>query len=147
MHLVRFNPMRDLFSRRNRMSHIFDDFFCPTHGSDETLSVWDWKPLVDIYDNDDNIVIKAELPGTNKTDITIDVKGRVLTVKGERSSENEVKEDSYHRRERAYGKFERAFTLPVEVDPEEIKADYNDGVLKINIPKPKEHKPKQITIH
>jgi len=147
MHLVRFNPMRDLFRRENRMSHIFDDFFYPTHGGDETSSVWDWKPLVDIYDNDENIVIKAELPGTNKTDIKIDVKGRVLTLKGERSTENEVKEDRYHRRERACGKFERAFTLPAEVDPEEIKADYNDGVLKINIPKPKEHEPKQITIH
>ena len=147
MHLVRFNPMRDLFNRRNRMSRIFDDFFYPTNGSDETMSVWNWKPLVDIYDNDDNIVITAELPGTNKEDIKVDVKDRVLTLKGERSSGNEVQEESYHRRERTYGKFERAFTLPVEVDPEAIQADYKDGVLKINIPKPKEQKPKQVTIH
>ena len=147
MHLVRFNPMRGLFSRGNRMSRIFDDFFFPTHGSDETMSLWNWKPLVDIYDNDENIVITAELPGTNKEDIKVDVKDRVLTLKGERSTENEVKEDSYHRRDRAYGKFERAFTLPIEVDPETIQADYKDGVLKINIPKPKEQKPKQVTIH
>lgn len=147
MHLIRFNPMRDLFSRRNRMSQIFDDFGSPTHGSDETMSVWNWKPLVDIYDNDENIVITAELPGINKENIKVDVKDRVLTLKGERLSENEVKEDSYHRRERVYGKFERAFTLPVEVDPEEIQADYKDGILKINIPKPKEQKPKQVTIH
>lgn len=147
MHLVRFNPMRDLFGRGNRMNRIFDDFFFPTQGSDETMSVWNWKPLVDIYDNDENIVITAELPGTNKEDIQVDVKDRVLTLKGERISENEVKEDSYHRRERAYGKFERAFTLPVEIDPEKIQADFKDGVLKINIPKPKEQKPKQVTIH
>jgi HSP20 family protein len=129
------------------MSQIFDDFGSPTHGSDETMSVWNWKPLVDIYDNDENIVITAELPGINKENIKVDVKDRVLTLKGERLSENEVKEDSYHRRERVYGKFERAFTLPVEVDPEEIQADYKDGILKINIPKPKEQKPKQVTIH
>lgn len=147
MHLIRFNPMRDLFSRRNRMSQIFNDFGFPTYGSDETMSVWNWKPLVDIYDNDENIVITAELPGINKEDIKVDVKDRVLTLKGERLSQNEVKEDSYHRRERVYGKFERAFTLSVEVDPEEIQADYKDGILKINIPKPKEQKPKQVTIH
>jgi HSP20 family protein len=147
MQLIRWNPTRDRFSLRNRINHVFDDFLFPTLRNDEEWSTWNWKPLVDIYDNDDNIVIKAELPGMEKKDIVIDVKGRVLTLKGERSSENEVKEDSYHRRERVYGKFERAFTLPMEVDSDKIKADYKDGVLEVNIPKPEERKPKQITIH
>ncbi len=147
MQLIRWNPTRDRFSLRNRVNHVFDDFFFPTLRNDEEWSTCNWKPLVDIYDNDDNIVIKAELPGMEKKDIVIDVKGRVLTLKGERSSENEVKEDSYHRRERVYGKFERAFTLPMEVDSDKIKADYKDGVLEVNIPKPEERKPKQITIH
>lgn len=147
MQLVRFNPMRDMFNVRKRINHIFDDFFYPTLKSDEGLSMWNWKPVVDIYDNDDNIVIKAELPGVNKEDINIDVKDRFLTLQGERSVENEIKEDKYHRKERAYGRFERVFTLPAEVDSEKIEADYKDGVLTINIPKPEKEKPRQITVH
>ena len=126
---------------------MFDNFIFPTVRSDETMSDWGWNPVVDIYENEENIVITAELPGVDKKDMTVDVKGRVLTLKGERSTDNEVKEDNYYRRERCYGKFERCFTLPVEVDPEKIKADYKDGVLKIDIPKAEESKPKQVTIH
>jgi HSP20 family protein len=125
---------------------MFDDFFYPINRDEVELSMGNWNPVVDIYDNDDNIVIKAELPGIDKEGIEIDVKGRVLTLKGERSSENEVKDDNYYRRERTFGKFERAFTLPADVDPDKIKADYKDGVLKIDIPKPEEQKPRQITI-
>jgi HSP20 family protein len=106
-----------------------------------------WNPVVDIYDNEDNIVIKAELPGIDKENINVDVKDGVLILKGERSSDNEVKKDKYYRRERMFGKFERAFNLPADVDPDKIKADYTDGVLKIDIPKPEERKPKQITVH
>jgi HSP20 family protein len=126
---------------------MFDDFFYPPQGDDSELSMGCWSPVVDIYDNDDNIVLKAEIPGLDKKDIEVDVKDRVLTLKGERSYDNEVKEDNYYRRERAFGKFERSFTLPVDVDSDKIKADYRDGVLKINIPKPEKQKPKQITVH
>jgi HSP20 family protein len=103
--------------------------------------------VVDIYDNDDKVVIKADLPGLSKDDITIDLNNRVLTVQGERSVENEVKEEKYYRRERNYGKFCRAFNMPAEVDSDQIQAEFKDGVLKIDIPKPKEQQPKQITIH
>jgi HSP20 family protein len=129
------------------MNHIFDDLFYPINRDEGELSMGRWNPVVDVYDNDDSVVIKAELPGIEKEDIEIDVKDRVLTLKGERSSENEVKDDNYYRRERCFGKFERAFTLPADVDPDKIKADYKDGVLKIDIPKPEEKKPRQITIH
>jgi len=146
MQLVRFNPVRDMFSFRNRINHIFDDFFYPINRDEVELSMGNWNPVVDVYDNDDSIVIKAELPGIDKEGIEIDVKDRVLTLKGERSSENEVKDDNYYRRERSFGKFERAFTLPADVDPDKIKADFKDGVLKIDIPKPEKQKPRQITI-
>ncbi len=146
MQLVRFNPVRDMFSFRNRINHIFDDFFYPINRDEVKLSMGNWNPVVDVYNNDDSIVIKAELPGIDKEGIEIDVKERVLTLKGERSSENEVKDDNYYRRERSFGKFERAFTLPADVDPDKIKADFKDGVLKIDIPKPEEQKPRQITI-
>ena len=147
MHLVRWNPIRNMFSLRREMNHMLNDFFYPTRKDDQGLSVWNWTPVVDIFDNDDTIVIKAELPGVDKEDIVVDVDGRYLTLKGERSSESEVKEESYHRRESAYGKFERVFTLPAEVDPDKIVADYKDGILKISVPKPEEKKPKQITVH
>ncbi len=147
MQLVKFNPVRDMFSFRNRINHIFDDVFYPINRDEVEFSMGSWNPVVDVYDNDDNIVIKAELPGIDKEGIEIDVKDRVLTLKGERSSESEVKDDNYYRRERSFGKFERAFTLPADVDPDKIKADYKDGVLKIDIPKPEEKKPRQITIH
>ncbi len=146
MQLVRLNPVRDMFNFRNRINHVFDDFFYPTNRDEVEFSMRNWTPVVDVYDNDDNFVIKAELPGIDKDGIEIDVKDRVLTLKGERSSENEVKDDNYYRRERSFGKFERAFILPADVDPDKIKADYKDGVLKIDIPKPEEQKPRQITI-
>ena len=147
MELVRWNPIRDTFSLRNHMNRVFGDFYFPTNREEGDLPMWNWNPVVDVYDNDDNIVLKAEIPGIDKKDIEIDVKGRVLTLKGERSSDNEVKEDNYYRRERCFGKFERAFTLPVNVELDKIKANYKDGVLEIEIPKPEEKKPKQITVH
>jgi len=147
MHLVRFNPIRDIFSLRNRNNNIFDDLFYLNRRGDEKLTMWNWKPVVDIYDTEDKFVINAELPGVDKKDIVIDVKDRLLTLKGERSSEKEVKEDKYHRRERAYGSFERVFTLPAEIDPDQIKADFKNGILKIDIPKQEEQKPRQITVN
>ncbi len=147
MELVRWNPIKDVFSLRNRMNRVFGDFYFPTNREEGDLSTWNWNPVVDVYDNDDNIVLKAEIPGIDKKDIVVDVKGRVLTLKGERSSDNEVKEDNYYRRERCFGKFERAFNLPVDVELDKIKANYKDGVLEIEIPKPEEKKPKQITVH
>ncbi len=147
MELVKWNPMKDMFSLRNRINAMFDDFFYPTTRSEGDWGLSSWEPRVDIYDDKDNIVIKAEMPGVDKKDIKVDVKDRVLTLSGERSADKEVKEDSYYRRERTFGRFERSFTLPGEIDPEKIAAEYKDGVLKIVVPKPEEQKPKQIAIH
>ena len=147
MELIRWNPMRDMFSFRHQMNHLFNDVFRPVVRGDEELSMWNQYPTVDIYDNDEHIVIKAELPGIHKKDIVIDVKDGVLTLKGERSSDNEIKEENYYCRERTFGKFERVFRLPAGVDPEKISADYKDGILKIDVPKPEGKKPKQIAVH
>jgi len=147
MELVRWNPGRELFNWHNGIDRVFDDFFSAPLSGSENVAMRDWLPVVDIYDNDDTIVIKAELPGVDKKDIKVDVNGRILTLKGERVTDNEVKTDDYHRRERSFGKFERSFTLPADVDPDKIKADFKDGILKLNIPKPEAHKPKQISIN
>ena len=147
MNLVRWNPWNEMPSIRDRFNRLFDDNLFPVDRSEKTLGLSAWNPSVDIYEDDDNIVIKAEIPGVEKDAIHVDVKGRVLTLKGERRNESEVKEDRFYRREMSYGRFERAFTLPAEADPEKIKADFKDGVLKVKVPKPEEHKPRQITVH
>ena len=147
MDLIRWNPAREMFTLRNGMNGLFDDFFAPVARKNDETSSWNWSPAVDIYENDDNIVIKAELPGIDKKDLAVDVKDQRLTIKGERKAENEVKEDNYYRRERTYGHFERSFTLPADVDADKVKADYTDGVLKVEIPKPAKQQPKKITVH
>jgi HSP20 family protein len=145
MELMKWNPMKDMFDIRSRFDSLFDNFF-PTRAAADGESLWNWHPVVDIYDNENDIVIKAELPGVDKEQIAIDLQGNVLTLKGERSSENEVKEENFYRRERSYGRFERSFMLPIEADPETVKAEFKDGVLNIQVPKPEEKKPKKITV-
>ena len=147
MDLVKWNPIREMSDLRHRVNQMFSDMFYPATVENQDLNQWSWNPVVDIYENDESIVIKAELPGVDKKNIRIDVKDRLLTLKGERSTEKEVKEESFYRRERAFGSFQRVFTLPVDVDPDKIAATYADGLLKIEIPKPETQKPKQITVH
>jgi HSP20 family protein len=147
MQLIKWNPARDLFSLRNNMGSLFDDFFYPGRRVVDNDELWNWNPAVDIYEEENNIVVMAEIPGINKDQITVDVKDGVLTLKGERSEDKEVKEDRYFKRERTYGRFERAFTLPNDVKADEIQAEYKDGVLKVLVPKPEVQKPKQITVH
>jgi len=144
MDLVRWNPWRDMMDLQKRINNIFEETFVSRTG--EKSNLFNWNPAVDVYEEGDNLVIKAELPGVNKDDIEIDVKETVLTLKGERSAQNEVKEDKYYRRERSYGKFMRSFTLPAHVDPEKITADFKDGILNITITKPEKEKVKKISI-
>ncbi len=147
MNLVRWSPGREMNALQNRLNHLFADSFFQPSRSDDDLSLGTWHPVVDMYDEDDKVVIKAELPGMDKKDIAIDVKDQVLTLSGERTYDNEVKEENYYRRERAYGKFQRAFSLPADVDSDKIKADFKDGLLEIEVSKPEKQKPKEITIH
>lgn len=147
MNLVRWNPMREMETLQNRINRLFDSRFFPTSGLDDEMSLGNWRPVVDIYENEDTLVVKAELPGVDKKDIKVDVKDGVLTLSGERSHEKEVKEEDYYRKERAFGRFHRSFNVPAETDPDKIKAEFKDGVLKVEIPKPEEKKPKKIAVH
>ena len=147
MTLVRWSPWREMATMQDRFNRFFDDSYTRAGFGDDQLETTGWHPTVDIYDRDEKIVINAELPGLEKKDISIDVKDRILTLKGERTYDNEVNDKKYYRRERAFGKFQRSFTLPDGLDPEKIKADYKDGLLSVEIPKSEKEKPKQITIH
>jgi HSP20 family protein len=147
MNLVKWNPWKEMSVLQNRMNRLFYEPFLRSDREDDELSMGAWYPAVDMFDNDDKIIIKAELPGMKKDDFSVDVKDRVLTLSGERNYDNEVKEENYYRRERTYGMFKRAFHLPADVDADNIKAEFKDGVLRVEIPKPEKQKPKQITVH
>ena len=110
------------------------------------VSTTAWNPSVDIFENDNEVVIKAELPGMNPKDIDVRLENNVLMLKGERQFEKETKEENYHRIEREYGSFSRSFALPTAVNGDSVTAEYKDGVLKITLPKREETKPKPIKI-
>ena len=147
MNLVRWNPIGEMTATQNRIDRMFSNPYWLTGRMDDDTNMGRWNPAVDLYEKDDHFVIKAELPGVDKKDISIDLKDRVLTLSGERSYENEAKEENYYRRERSYGKFQRAFTLPADVDSDKINAEFKDGLLQIEVPKPEQQKLKQVTIH
>ena len=145
--LVRLNPVREMNDFHRQMDRFFNTpFFSVGPVADDGRAEL-WYPSVDMFEKEDALVIKAELPGLSKDDIDVNIDNGKLTLSGERKSENEVGEDKFYRRERTYGKFVRTFSLPADIDPEKIAAEFKDGVLKIEISKPEEKKPRQITVH
>lgn len=147
MAIVRWwDPLRDLSSIQEKMNQLFEDTLSRTRGREEGLSAGMWTPAVDIYETGESVVVKAELPGLAKEQVGIEVKDGVLTLKGERKVEKDVKEENYHRVERAYGTFQRSFSLPATVEQEKIRATLKDGVLEVTLPKKEQAKPKQITV-
>src|SRR5689334_21816969 len=145
MALNRWDPFRDLGSLHDRMNGLFDDAGRGWR-TEEPASTTTWSPAVDIFETEGEIVVKAELPGVDRKDISLHLENNVLTLKGERRFEKETKEENYHRIERAYGGFSRSFSIPATVDEDKIRADYKDGILKIALPKKEQVKPKQIQI-
>ena len=145
MAIVRWDPFRDLNMLQDRMNRLFDDAGRPWR-PDEPAATTSWSPSVDIFETEGEIVVKAELPGIDRKDIQLNLENNVLSLRGERKFQKETKDDNYHRIERSYGVFSRAFSIPATVDEERIRADYKDGVLKIVLPKKDQAKPKQIKI-
>ena len=128
---------------KRRSLNIFDPFRDLLNLHTEAVCF----PAVDVYENKENLVIKADLPGVKQNEIDVAVEDGVLRIKGEKKKENEVKEDNFYRLERVYGAFERSFALPTNVDATKIKANYKEGVLEITLPKKEESKPKQVKIN
>ena len=142
---MRFDPLRGLQTLKDRMDRIFEGTVpCSRGGSDILQGAW--APAVDIYENDGELVVEAELPGLEKGDIEVNVDDGVLTLKGERKLSKETKEENYHRVERSYGTFTRSFTLPDTVDAEKISAKHKDGVLRVSLLKKPEAKPKVVDV-
>jgi HSP20 family protein len=124
---------------------LFRDAFSSQLGETE-LSTRSWAPPVDIYETEDAIVLKAELPGVDPKDVEVRVEDNTLYLKGERKFEKEVKEQNYHRVERSYGSFARSFSLPNSISTDKVKAEFKDGLLTLTMPKREEAKPKTIKI-
>ncbi len=127
---------------------LFDDFFGPTVHLANASGKNDRKVLqVDIYEKENVIIIEADMPGMTKEGITLDVKGKCITLKGERTRDEEVKEEHLYRRERFFGTYERSFNLPFEIDTETVQAKFEHGTLRLEIPKPEQKQAKQIAIN
>jgi HSP20 family protein len=147
MALIRWtDPFRDVASLQDRMNRLFGDFLERGRGGEEGLETGIWMPNVDIYETKDAICVRAELPGVDKEAVHVEVKDGVLTLRGERKFEKEVKEENYHRIERSYGRFHRSFQLPSSVDEEKVTARMKEGVLEVDLPKKEQAKRREITI-
>ncbi|MBL0346057.1 Hsp20/alpha crystallin family protein [Candidatus Villigracilis affinis] len=141
--LIRWEPAREMMTLREAMDRLFDDAFTrPLSMAGNGWAV----PAVDMYQTDNEVVVKAALPGMKAEDVQLNVTGEVLTIKGEIKQKEEVKEKAYHLREQRWGMFERSVILPTEVVADKAKADFENGILTIAIPKAEEAKPKTISI-
>jgi len=145
MAIIRWDPFRELVSMQDRMNRLFEDAV-RTRGGEDEMTAGTWVPPVDIYETKDALVVKAQLPEVDKEDIEIRLENGVLSIRGERKLQEDLKREQCYRMECQYGAFSRSFSLPRTVDQEKIDANYKDGVLTLRIPKREETRPRQIEI-
>lgn len=144
--LIRWQPVRELSSLRERMDRLFDEARGGGWFGEEGLASGVWIPPVDVFETNDSVVLKADLPEVNQDEVDISVQNNTLTIRGERKAEKEVKEKNFYRMERSYGSFSRSFSLPPTVDADRIEASFSNGVLTMTLPKREQSKPKQIKV-
>ncbi|HET7145107.1 MAG TPA: Hsp20/alpha crystallin family protein, partial [Anaerolineales bacterium] len=141
--LIRWEPAREMMTLREAMDHLFDDAFTrPLRMGNGHWSA----PAVDMYQTDNEIIVKAAIPGVKTDEVQIHVTGEMLTIKGEVKEKTEVQEKAYHLREQRWGAFERTIALPTDVIADKAKAEFENGILTITLPKAEEVRPKSITI-
>jgi HSP20 family protein len=143
MAITRWDPFRDVIALQNRVNSLFREM----NEGDSPLTTASFVPAVDVYEDAKRVVLKLEVPGMEEKDLDIRVENNTLTVKGERKLEKDEKEENFHRIERRFGSFYRAFTLPSTVDTENVQASYNAGILKLELNKKAEAQPKQIKVN
>jgi HSP20 family protein len=141
MHIMRWDPFRDITTLHSRMNDLFGDSLARAEGN-----FGNWLPPVEILEKDENLVMRAEIPGMSEKDIDLTVENGVMTLRGEKKREKELENDNVHRAERYYGSFVRTFALPTTVDTDKIRAAYKDGVLEVLLPKAETAKAKRIAI-
>jgi HSP20 family protein len=142
MKLVQWDPFQELVAMSNRLNRTVNDPCTPR--AEESFGAW--APPVDIFERQDYLVIRAEVPGVQREDMDVRIENGVLTLHGERKQDTDVKEENAHRMERVYGAFTRSFSLPTTVDAAKVTATYKDGVLEVTVPKAETAKPKKVEI-
>jgi HSP20 family protein len=142
--ISRWEPFRGLSTLHDQVNRLFNETVLRGQGEDSALMTW--SPAVDIYETENELVVKADLPDVSEKDIDVRVENNLLTVRGERKFEKSVSEDNYLRVERSYGTFSRSFSLPNTVNAEAIHAEYKNGVLTVTMPKREESKPRQVKV-
>jgi HSP20 family protein len=145
MAITRWDPFQELASLQNRVNGLFQDY--GRTGQDELTTTGSFVPAVDVYEDEHKVTLKLEIPGIKQEEVDVRLENNTLTVRGERNFEKEEKEENFHRIERRYGSFARSFTLPSTLDTENVQASYENGVLKIELAKRAEAKPKQIKVN
>jgi HSP20 family protein len=146
MALIRWEPVRELNTIQSEMNRLFNSFFeapAPDNGGSTARR---WVPAMDLVETEDDLVLRADLPGLSEDDVNIEVEDNTLTISGERKTEREERKEGYFRVERASGSFARSLTLPEGIDPEKVRASFDRGVLEIRIPKPEQRKPRKVQI-
>ena len=150
MTLTRWNPTKELLGVEKEFSRLFDSFNnrfgLKSSKNDEEYMNAVWSPLTDVIEDTDKYSLRLDLPGVKKEDVKISFVNGKLTISGERHSETEKKDSTYHHIERAFGKYYRSFSLPEKIVEDRIEAEFKDGILNISIPKAEEAKPKQIEV-
>jgi HSP20 family protein len=147
MSYVRWDPWKRIGFLQNRINGLIAESASDPRIADDEISRCEWKPAVDILDTAKGVVIKADLPGVKKENVSVELKDNLMTLKGERTADLPVESDKCYRRERCFGSFFRAFTLPGRVIAGDVRAVLKDGVLEICLSRPENEKPRQIHIH
>jgi HSP20 family protein len=145
MNIVKYDPFRELRNLQDEMTRLFTGV-SPSGYSREDMMHGAWNPSVDIWEEKDHLVLEAELPGMKRDDFELTIENNVITLKGERKFEKKADGDNYHRVERSYGSFTRSFTLPQNVTADGAKAEFNNGVLHVTLPKREETKARKIEV-
>jgi HSP20 family protein len=144
MALVRWDPGREIDSLQSEMNRVFDAFFGTRPGDGGATRRW--VPAIDVVEDAEHLVLRADLPGMTEDDVEIEVKDGVLTVSGERKAEEKKEGEGFYRVERAFGSFSRSLSLPEGIDADKVTAEFDNGVLEVRIPKPEERKPHRVQI-
>jgi HSP20 family protein len=148
MSLIRWDPFSNIATLQDRINRLFEDAFPRTSDDDEDLaSGATWRPYADIFETESGVTILMDLPGVEKEDVSVEVKENILSITGSRACNQDVDENKYYRRERNCGSFKRSFGMRGAVAPEKIKASFKNGVLKIELAKPLEEKPRQVSVN
>ena len=147
MALVRWNPARELDTLQGEMNRLFSSFFdTPTNAGNANGITRRWIPAMDLVETREHFVLKADLPGMTDADVKVEVENNVLTILGERKTEQEAEAEGYYRIERASGAFSRSLTLPEGIDADAVKATFDNGVLEVRVPKPDDVQPRRVQI-